>query len=119
MDKFVLWIGRVMIFGLICALVLLIYGGVLYFMQHAREVVHLEVFRPEPKDLDDMKSIFSGALLGNSLQIMQLGVLAVVFGQVFRILLTMFLFIYEKDALFAFITFVIFMLAAHSFFVWR
>lgn len=88
----------------------------LYFMQHSHDIAQFNAFTPEPHSLNDIKDIFYGSLQGDPLHIIQLGVISVVLGQLARILLTSFLFIYEKDKYFTAISLFIFFLAAHSFF---
>lgn len=101
MKKLEQWIGKLMFISILIAVAILLYGGILYLNQHGHELVNKSVFHTEPQQFINLREIWQGAMHNQAQSIIMLGLVAVVIGQVLRVLLTGCIFAYECDWLFS------------------
>ena len=109
MERFELVIGRFMLVSVLVCLVLVSLGGIYYLIQHGSDPVPIFIYpSKEALQFETLKDILIAAFMPLALGIVQLGLLALLMVQIFRVFLTAWLFIKLRDKLFACFSLVIF-----------
>lgn len=111
-----LLIGKLMLTCILISMTILVYGAILYFVQHGHGLIQDQTFSAEPQQLIVFKTIWQGALANDSESILMLGLLFVIAGQVLRVFLTMILFGIQRDIKFVVLSLAVFVtLICHAF----
>ncbi len=84
--------------------IIVIYGAVLYLMQFGMQPANLSKFTGQPESLTQIPTIFQQAIAGHSPAIIQSGLLILIFTPIFRVAVSVILFLIEKDWLYVGIT---------------
>jgi uncharacterized membrane protein len=103
-----LLIGNLLRLGVFAAAFLVLSGGILYLIEHGGTLPRVYQFSGEPEALTHFPSIVSNAFKGQALALIQTGLLVLIFTPIVRVILSVFLFAYEKDYLYVAITLVVF-----------
>lgn len=103
-----LLIGNLLRLGVFVAALFVLLGGIFYLAEHGRALPQVYQFTGEPEALTHFPSILSNALKGQALALIQTGLLVLIFTPIVRVILSVFLFAYEKDYLYVAITLVVF-----------
>ncbi|MXV49976.1 DUF1634 domain-containing protein [Pedobacter sp. HMF7647] len=106
--------GSLLRIGVLIAATVVLIGGILYLFQHGRAEPHYHTFSGEPKDLKNIKSIFTEVFKLQSTAIIQLGVLVLIATPIARIIFSIVGFVLEKDYLYVVITFIVLGIIAFS-----
>lgn len=109
-------IGMTLTAGVLLAGLLVACGGMLYLLHHAGQPVHYHIFRGEPGDLRTIGGVIHEALAVSGRGLIQLGLVVLVAVQLVRVALTAWLFIVQRDAVFACIALAILAVLAYSLF---
>jgi len=100
-EKF---LSYVLLGGLLLALLVSGIGCGIFLWLHPDEIFDYRVFKAEPVDLTKLSKIILESFQGNSLQIMQLGILLLVATPIARVASCIVMFAYLKDYLYIFIS---------------
>ena len=95
--------GRISILlraGMMIAATVILTGGVLFLSIHGRTTPDYRTFRGVPDQLNSVHYILRGALHGQSLAIIQLGMLLLIATPVLRVLFSVFAFAAARDYLY-------------------
>jgi uncharacterized membrane protein len=104
-ERFQLFIGQLLLMGLLLAIVFTSIGGVMYLLDHGEMLVSYHDFQPTQKHfLLDFSQIFSGTSAG----FIQLGLYILIITQLLRVLLTVWMFKQLQDRVFVFCSLFIF-----------
>jgi uncharacterized membrane protein len=109
-----LFIGNLLRYGVIAAMVIVITGTSMYLFQSSQEVVHYSVFSKDNAFV--FSSFWQRLIQGKSSAIMELGVIVLIVIPIARVLFTMLGFWLEKDRLYTFIAFLVLCIIAYSLF---
>ncbi|WP_312363027.1 DUF1634 domain-containing protein [Sphingobacterium sp.] len=103
-----LLVGQILRTGVVIASSILILGGILYLIVHGQETVpNYSDFVGEGNSNTTITGIITGALSQNVPQIIQLGVLLLIFTPIVRVIGSLFGFVIEKDKLYIIITLIV------------
>ncbi len=103
-----LLVGQILRTGVVIASSILILGGILYLIVHGQEAVpNYSDFVGEGNSNTTITGIITGALSRNVPQIIQLGVLLLIFTPIVRVIGSLFGFVIEKDKLYIIITLIV------------
>ena len=92
--------------GVILAASVVTLGGVIFLVRHGREIPHYAVFAGEPADLRSMRGIL-GAISFHGRDIIQLGLLILIFTPVARVAFSVVAFALGRDRLYVGLTLVV------------
>lgn len=103
-----LLVGQILRTGVVIASSILILGGILYLIVHGQETVpNYSDFVGEGNSNTTITGIITGTLSRNVPQIIQLGVLLLIFTPIVRVIGSLFGFVIEKDKLYIIITLIV------------
>ncbi|MDQ1149214.1 DUF1634 domain-containing protein [Sphingobacterium zeae] len=103
-----LLVGQILRTGVVIASSILVLGGILYLIVHGQETVpNYSDFVGEGNANTTITGIITGALSRNVPQIIQLGVLLLIFTPIVRVIGSLFGFVIEKDKLYIIITLIV------------
>ena len=98
-------IGNLLRYGVWISLSVAFIGGIVYLMHHGNDIEDYSVFKENDRNIFEViAAIFSGVSQGRGESIIFLGVLLLFLTPVFRVLLSLFSFLLEKDYLYVVIT---------------
>lgn len=103
--------------GTLISAILVIFGGILYLVQHGHEPVHFELLKDNTYQLS-VKKIWHTAEAFSTLTIIELGLLLLVATQLFRVGLLTWFYLKIRDYWFTAISFFILLVLIYSF-IWR
>jgi uncharacterized membrane protein len=108
-------IGHMLRLGVLTSATVAIIGGIMYLTEKGSSTEPLHtVFIGEPSNFKNVGAIIHGALLLQSLSIMQLGVLLLIATPIARIVFSFFVFLLERDKMYVFITLIVLVIIAFS-----
>lgn len=90
--------------GVIIAAFLVGLGSVPHLVRHAIPVVDYRVFQGEPSELRSISGVLREALAFHGRGLIQLGLLVLIATPIARVILSVFVFLYERDWVYVFIT---------------
>ncbi|HTV07961.1 MAG TPA: DUF1634 domain-containing protein [Candidatus Aquilonibacter sp.] len=93
-------IGKLLRAGTLSSAFVILLGGVLYLVQHGHEIPDYRTFHGVPTPLHTLSGILSGAFHGESLAIIQLGLLMLIATPIARVLFSVIAFLAERDYLY-------------------
>lgn len=99
-----LLIGNVLRWGVILAMSVVFFGGIIYVFRHGHETACYQKFVGEPAFLKSIPGIFHGVRVFKGRAIIQTGILLLIATPITRVLLSIFSFLREKDYLYVVIT---------------
>jgi len=98
-------IGNLLRYGVWTALSVAAIGGIVYLLHHGNEIEDYSVFQENDKNIFEViASIYDGIIQGKGVSIIFFGIILLFLTPVFRVLLSLFSFIIEKDYLYVVIT---------------
>ncbi len=115
-EKMRLWMSRLLRTGVITSVILIITGGVLFFIQHPHTSFAYKDFMGEPSRLRRVTDIIHDAFLLRSRSVIQLGILVLIATPVMRVLFSLMEFIITRDKIYILITGIVFSLLLFSLF---
>jgi uncharacterized membrane protein len=99
--------GSLLRFGVLAAAFLVSVGGVLFFIQHPRELFDYTTFKGEPPKFRQVHLIVQEALNFRGRDIIQFGLLVLIATPVSRVIFSLIGFLIEKDWIYVAITFIV------------
>ena len=98
-------IGNLLRYGVWTALSVAAIGGIVYLLHHGQEIEDYSVFQENDKNIFEViASIYDGVVQGKGVSIIFFGIILLFLTPVFRVLLSLFSFLIEKDYLYVVIT---------------
>jgi uncharacterized membrane protein len=90
-------LGTLLRFGVILSASVTLLGGIMYLATHGNALVTYHVFTGEPEGLRTVGGVIAGVLRGDSISIIQLGVLLLIATPIARVLISVIGFARERD----------------------
>lgn len=98
-------IGNLLRYGVWISLSVAFIGGIIYLIHHGNEIEDYSVFKENDKNIFEViASIYQGLIQGKGDSIIFSGIILLFLTPVFRVLLSLFSFLLEKDYLYVAIT---------------
>jgi uncharacterized membrane protein len=97
-------IGLLLRIGTLSSASVILLGGVLFLARHGHDTPNYHVFRGVSPQLHTLSGILSGAMHGESLAIIQLGLLMLIATPIARVLFSVIAFLAERDFLYVVIS---------------
>lgn len=86
--------------GLFLAIVIVLYGGIDLLLNHSGERVDYHIFDGQPANLKTFSHIVAETITGNTLSIIQLGIIVLIATPVMRVISCLIVFLVERDYLY-------------------
>jgi len=115
-ERFRVMISNVLRLGVSLSAILIIIGGVLFFIQHPDTVFDYATFKSEPSKLKDIVLILRNAFSFSGRAVIQLGLLILISTPFLRVLFSLIGFAIEKDRIYVFITGIVLVVLSFSLF---
>jgi uncharacterized membrane protein len=109
-------IGTLLRAGTLSSAFVILLGGVLYLARHSQDRPDYHTFHGVPAHLHTFSGIFSGAFHGESLAIIQLGLLMLIATPIARVLFSVIAFLAERDYLYVVISAIVLAVLLYSLF---
>ena len=101
-------VGNLLRYGVWISLSVAFIGGIVYLIGHSSDIENYSVFHENDRNIFEVISaIYSGVLQGNGESIIFFGIILLFLTPVFRVLLSLFSFLLEKDYLYVVITLIV------------
>lgn len=101
--------------GVIISGSLVVAGAILFLVRHGAEHPAYQIFKPDVINFLDFRNLIEGVLAFRSVSIMELGILLLIATPVLRVLLSLFIFAWQKDLLYVLITAIVLVVLLVSF----
>jgi uncharacterized membrane protein len=111
-----IFIGNLLRTGVIISAVLVILGGTIYLFRRGFVLPNYKVFRAEPVELCHVWGIIKYAFSFHGRGLIQLGFLVLIFTPIARVILSVFVFLYQKDKLYVTVTCIVLAVLCYSLF---
>ena len=108
--------GTLLRVGVLAAAILVVFGGILFFFQHPKEIFDFTTFKGEPPKFRQVSLIVREALNFRGRDIIQLGLLVLIATPVARVIFSLIGFLIEKDWIYVAITFIVLIILSVSMF---
>ena len=115
-ERFRVMISNVLRLGVSLSAILVVIGGVLFFVQHPNPVFDYITFKDEPSKLKDIVLIVRNAFSFRGRAVIQLGLLILIATPFLRVLFSLIGFAIEKDRIYVFITGIVLVILSFSLF---
>ena len=102
--------GSLLRVGVLAAAFLVILGGILFFIQHPKEIFDYTTFKGEPAKFRQVHPIVKESLNFRGRDIIQLGLLVLIATPVARVIFSLIGFLIEKDWIYVSITAIVLMI---------
>jgi uncharacterized membrane protein len=98
-------IGNLLRYGVWISLSVAFIGGIVYLMHHGHDIEDYSVFKENDSNIFEViANVYNGVIHGSGESIIYFGVILLFLTPVFRVLLSLFSFLLEKDYLYVVIT---------------
>ena len=98
-------IGNLLRYGVWISLSVAFIGGIVYLMHHCSDIEDYSVFKENDRNIFEVfANVYNGVIHGSGESIIFFGVILLFLTPVFRVLLSLFSFLLEKDYLYVVIT---------------
>jgi len=115
-ERFRMMISNVLRLGVSLSAILIVIGGVLFFIQNPNSVFDYSTFKSEPSKLKDFVIIVRNAFSFRGRAVIQLGILILIATPFLRVLFSLIGFAIEKDRIYVFITGIVLVILSFSLF---
>ncbi|OXA81006.1 hypothetical protein B0A65_05115 [Flavobacterium frigidimaris] len=101
-------IGNLLRYGVWTSLSVAFIGGIVYLMGHSSDIENYSVFHENDRNIFEVIStIYQGVIQGKGESLIFFGIILLFLTPVFRVLLSLFSFLLEKDYLYVVITLIV------------
>lgn len=107
-------IGILLRTGMLVSALVILAGGILYLIQHGHDPTRYTAFRGIPPSLRSLSGIVTGTLHGDSLAIIQFGILLLIATPVARVVFSVVGFLMERDDLYVVISAIVLLVLLYS-----
>lgn len=98
-------VGNLLRYGVWISLSVAFIGGIVYLLHHGNDIENYSVFKENDQNIFEViGAVYSGVIQGRGESIIFFGIVLLFLTPVFRVLLSLFSFILEKDYLYVVIT---------------
>lgn len=97
-------VSHLLKFGVLLASAIVLLGGWIYLSRHGTEPAEYQFFHGEPTEFCSPWGVVQAVLSGNSLSIIQLGILLLIATPIVRVVFCLSTFIWQRDLSYIFIT---------------
>jgi uncharacterized membrane protein len=115
-QQFEIFLGKLLRTGVMIAALIVLAGGVWFLSEAHGARREYKAFRGVPAELSSLDGIFHGAVEGQALAVIQLGILVLIATPVARVLFSMLGFGLERDWMYVAITAIVLALLLYSLF---
>jgi len=115
-QQFEIFLGKLLRTGVVIAALIVLAGGVWFLSEAHGARREYATFRGVPAELSSLDEIFHGAVGGQALAVIQLGILVLIATPVARVLFSMLGFALEKDWMYVGVTAMVLVLLLYSLF---
>jgi uncharacterized membrane protein len=109
--------GSLLRVGVVSSAVIVLLGGVLFFIQHPGETFDYNIFKGEPARLRQIQTIFKETMELRSRAVIQSGILLLIATPLARVLFSLLGFIAENDWIYVLITLIVLIILGLSLFI--
>ena len=109
-------IGNLLRAGTLSSAFVILLGGILFLARHSQDHPDYHTFRGVSPQLHTLSGIFTGAVHGQSLAIIQLGLLMLIATPIARVILSVFAFLSQRDLLYVVISGIVLVVLLYSLF---
>ncbi len=113
-ERLELIIGNLLRIGVVAAALVVLAGGILYLLKYGGQRIDYGTFHAEPANLRSLSGIVHGAAAGQSMAIMQFGLLLLIATPVARVVFSAFGFLQERDYRYVVITLIVLAVLLYS-----
>ena len=110
------FLGKLLLFSVFLSTIITLFGGALYFFQNGTNEPHYEKFSFEAKNTMNIFSILNGIRNFDGVSFLQLGILLLIFTPIILVTSSIFIFLFEKDRMYAIFSAIILLILLLSFF---
>jgi uncharacterized membrane protein len=110
------YIGKILRTGMLVSAVVILFGGVLFLAQQGAQAPSFRQFHGEPRQLTSVPLVVNGAIHGQALPIIQLGLLLLIATPISRVIFAVAAFAWERDYLYVAISLVVLVVLLYSLF---
>lgn len=108
-------IGNLLRYGVWISLSVAFIGGIVYLMHHGNDIEDYSVFKENDRNIFEViAAVYHGAIQGNGQYLIFVGIILLFLTPVFRVLLSLFSFLLEKDYLYVIITLIVILIIITS-----
>ncbi|WP_343617963.1 DUF1634 domain-containing protein [Flavobacterium sp.] len=108
-------IGNLLRYGVWISLSVAFIGGIIYLMHHGQEIEDYSVFKENDRNIFEVIStVINGVIDGSGEYLIFFGIILLFLTPVFRVLLSLFSFMLEKDYLYVVITIIVILIIITS-----
>ncbi|WP_129716296.1 DUF1634 domain-containing protein [Pedobacter sp. SYP-B3415] len=93
-------IGTLLRTGVYTSLGIVLLGGIIFMVSHARQPVDYSIFRAQGPRLASIGGILRGVLTLDGMAVIQFGILLLIFTPIARVVFSIFSFLIERDYLY-------------------
>lgn len=111
-----IFIGNLLRTGVIIAASLVVLGGIIYLLRRGVVLPNYKTFQGEPIELRHMWGIIKYAFAFHGRGLIQLGLLVLIATPIARVVLSIFLFLRQKDKMYVIVTSIVFLVLCYSLF---
>ncbi|PWB25191.1 DUF1634 domain-containing protein [Flavobacterium sp. HTF] len=98
-------VGNLLRYGVWISLSVAFIGGIVYLLHHGNDIENYSVFKENDRNIFEViASVYKGVIQGSGESIIFFGIVLLFLTPVFRVLLSLFSFLLEKDYLYVIIT---------------
>ena len=115
-QQFEIFLGKLLRTGVVIAALIVLAGGVWFLSEAHGARQEYKTFRGVPAELSSLDGIFHGAVGGQALAVIQVGILVLIATPVARVLFSMLGFALEKDWMYVGVTAMVLVLLLYSLF---
>jgi uncharacterized membrane protein len=109
--------GSLLRMGVVSSAIIVMLGGILFFIQHPAETFDYNIFKGEPARLKQIHTILKETLELKSRAVIQSGILLLIATPLTRVLFSLLGFLVEKDWTYVVITFIVLTILTLSLFI--
>ncbi|MBR8835736.1 MAG: DUF1634 domain-containing protein [Stigonema ocellatum SAG 48.90 = DSM 106950] len=113
-QRLELLLSNILQYGVLIASAVVLVGGILYLIHHGAEPVDYQFFQGEPSELCSPTGIMTAVLSGSSRGIIQLGLLLLVAVPIIRVVVSLLVFLWQREFTYVIITFSVLMALIYS-----
>jgi uncharacterized membrane protein len=109
--------GSLLRIGVVSSAIIVLLGGILFFIQHPGETFDYNIFKGEPARLKQIQTILRETIELRSRAVIQSGILLLIATPLARVLFSLLGFIIEKDWIYVLITLIVLIILGLSLFI--
>ncbi len=114
-----IFIGNLLRAGVIIAASLVVLGGIIYLFHRGMVLPNYKIFQGEPEELRHVRGIIKYAFSFHGRGLIQLGLLVLIATPIARVVLSVFVFLRQRDKMYVTVTCIVLAVLCYSLFAGR